>query len=350
MVAREPLRTSTFNLALATGQCATLLQSGLPLATALATIAELTPCRSLREALSDIHARVTAGTYLSQALRAYPSLFSRSYLALVVAGERSGALPNTLARCASWLEADDQVTRRLRAAAAYPLLVLTVALVLTMILFTTFLPGLFTMFADSGTRLPLLTRFMMTATWLTTRWWFWILVVLGLCALYREAQNRVARERWQRRARRAPWLGKLLQMAYLARFSQSLASLLECGLPAHAAWPVAASSSGDLALIEDADRLVAQVRNGATLAEGVRGGGDLYPHGMSGWVELGEETAALPLALRSMGKIYQLEADARTEMLGSLLEPLFVAAMGGFVMLVLVSIMLPLYGNLMLLS
>lgn len=348
-MAHEPLRTSTFNLALATGQCATLLDSGLPLTTALATIADLTPCKNLRQALNEIHMRVSSGTYLSQALRNYPGLFNRSYLALVLAGERSGALPQTLSRCASWLEADDHVTRRLKAAAAYPLLVMSVALLLTLVLFTTFLPGLFTMFANSGTSLPLLTRMMMLLTWLATRWWFWVLVVLAVCGGYRQLQHQPTRERWQRRARDIPWLGKLLQMAYLARFSQSLASLLECGLPIHAAWPVAASSTGDVALVEDADRVVRDIRNGSTLAQSVRHG-TLYPKGMSGWLELGEETATLPLALTSMGRIYQLEADARTEMLGNLLEPLFIAAMGGFVMLVLVSIMLPIYGNLMLVS
>ena len=126
------------------------------------------------------------------------------------------------------------------------------------------------------------------------------------------------------------------------RFANCLAVLLDCGLPLMQSWLLAAAASGDATLQDDAKSVVSSLRDGELLTTDSA----LYPRGFAGMLAMAEESASLPQTLKSLARVYDQEAEYLTETLGVVFEPIFIAILAAMVVVLLLSILLPLYGTL----
>ncbi|MBU6438496.1 MAG: type II secretion system F family protein, partial [Betaproteobacteria bacterium] len=204
-------RLSTLERSLFTRQLASLLTAGLPLERALTALAEEAERDSARTLLTQVRSEVSAGSSFAKALRQYPRDFDELYRAVVSAGEESGQLGTVLAELADYLENRQALRGKMVASLTYPLIVLTVALLIVALLLGYVVPQVVTVYASAKQKLPVLTIVMMALSDFLRGYWWLLLAVAGAAyagflAVYRTGAGRMAFDRaWLR----MPLLGRL---------------------------------------------------------------------------------------------------------------------------------------------
>jgi len=330
--------------AAATRQLATLVDAGVPLAEALAAVAEQCDEPALVRALTVAEARLREGEPLADALGASPRVFPPLFRELVRAGEASGALATVLARLADHGEASAALRARLRAALTYPAVMLAATAAVLAFLLAWVVPQLTQLFAETGTRLPLATRLLIALTSLVGRaWWLALLAAAGVAwALARWGATPAGRARIDAALLRAPLAGPVVVKTAIARFARTLATLLAGGLPLDPALGIAGAATGNRRLADAVAAAREAVRRGEPLAPALRATG-VFPPLVVHLAAVGERAGALGALLERAAIAYEGEVEAALGAAIALVEPLLVLAMGGVVLALVAAVLLPLF-------
>ena len=330
------------DLANATRQLATLLSSGLPLMDALTVLVEQEEAPALKSALSSVRDAVREGASLADALKANPRVFSQLYMNMVSAGEASGTLEITLDRLADFL--DDQVRFRGRfaAALAYPALMTVIGVGVLFFLFAFVMPRVVGMFQDMKQQLPFITLALLwVVKFFSTLWWA-ILIVLGGIAYYvRRYVATPAGKAWlDSRMLRLPVFGSLIRMIAISRFTRTLGTLLQSGVPTLTALDIVRSVVGNTVLADAIQKARENVREGEPIADPLRRS-RLFPPVVVQMVAVGEKSGELEKMLLKISDSFDRTVETRITALMSLLEPVIILVMGLVVGFIVIAILLP---------
>ena len=330
-------------LAAATRQLATLVEAGVPVAEALATVAEQPADARLVQALTVAHARLAEGAPLADAFGASPRIFPPLFRDLVRAGEASGALGTVLARLADHTEAAAALHARLRAALVYPAVVSTASVAILGFLLAWVVPQVSALFADTGMALPLATRVLVGVGHAVRRTWWLALGVgaLGAWVGRRWAGTPAGRGRIDATLLRFPVVGRLVTAAAVSRVARTLAILLAGGVPVERALDSAGAAAGTRCVGVALSGARDAVRRGETLAAAVDAAG-VFPLPFVRLVAVGERSGALATTLDRAAAAYEHDVDAALTALTALIEPALVLAMGAVVLALVVAVLLPL--------
>jgi general secretion pathway protein F len=321
-----------------------LLAGGLPLHRALATLMEGEDSIAMGSALSALRDRIQGGASLHAALEARADLFSPFYRSMVRAGEVSGRLAEVLARLADFLDDEEDMSQRVRAALTYPVLVLAVGAATVLVLLGFVVPRLTSMFEDMNQVLPIPTRILIGLGDFVTSYGLVVLaLVLGALVLARTAGKGwgLAR-RWDALKLKAPLMKDLIVESELARYSRTLAILLENGVPVLSSLEVAAATSRNLGLRENLSSIAENVARGERLGDALRTTG-VFPPLVSGIVAAGEESGRLEGGLGRAAGMMERETERRRRTMLSLLEPALILATGLVVAFIVFAMMLPVF-------
>jgi len=321
---------------------ATLVGAGLPAAEALAAAAEHAGHPALAEALVVAATRVREGAPVADALAARPAVFADVVTALARAGEASGALGTVLARAAAHEERAAAIAARLRAALAYPAVTLVASAAVLVVLVGWVVPQMASLFADTGATLPLATRGLLAVTNAVRAWW-WLLTAAAVAFAVGGARlaARPAGRAWRDRTLLAlPLAGPLVAKAVWARAGATLATLLESGLPLDDALAVAADGAGNRVAVDALRDARAAVREGRALAPALAAAG--VPPLAVQLVAVGERSGALAPAFARAAAVFEADIDAGLAAALALVEPVAVLAMGGAVLLLVLTVLVPL--------
>ncbi|WP_408595003.1 type II secretion system inner membrane protein GspF [Limnohabitans sp.] len=329
-------------LAVWTRQLAGLVGAGLPLERALSALAEEADTPRQRDLVSALRSEVNAGAPFAKALGQHPREFSNIYIAVIGAGEQSGHLGGVLERLAEDLQAQQKLRGKLLAAGLYPAIVSLVALVIVLFLLAYVVPQVAQVFTSSQRTLPVLTRAMLALSEAVQS--YWLVGVLSLCALGVGARlglkQAALRLRFDAAWLKLPLVGRLARGYNAARFASTLAMLATAGVPILKALQAAADTLSNAALRQDAQDALVLVREGAPLATALAQH-PRFPRLLVMFSRLGEQTGTLPAMLQSAANQLSAEVQRRALQLATVLEPLLIVLMGGMVMLIVLSVMLP---------
>lgn len=329
-------------LAIWTRQLAGLVGSGLQLERALTALADEAEDPRQRELVAHLRSEVNAGSSFARALGTAPREFDEVYRAVVAAGEQSGALGGVLERLAQDLEDRQALRGKVIGAMLYPAIVSVIALVIVTFLVTYVVPQVASVFVNTKRALPVLTVVMM-ATSDFVRAWGW-LVALGLAgavtAFVMLRRGEAFRERTDALFLRLPLVGRLVRGYNAARFAGTLAMLAGAGVPILKALQAAAETLANRAMRADAMDALVQVREGAPLASALAGK-KRFPGLLGMFARLGEQTGQLPVMLARAATQLGAEVQRRALAMATILEPLLIVGMGGVVMLIVLSVLLP---------
>jgi general secretion pathway protein F len=334
---------SATGLAVWTRQLAGLVGAGLPLERALSLLADEAEAPRQRELLAHLRSEVNAGSPFARALATAPRDFDDIYRAVVSAGEQSGALGAVLERLADDLEQRQALRSKLIGAMLYPAIVSLIALLVVVVLLSYVVPQIAGVFADGKRALPALTAGMLALS-AFVRQWGWLLALLAAgtgVAWVLARRGEAFRERSDAQLLRLPLFGRLARGYNAARFGSTLALLAGAGVPIIKALQAAAETLGNRAMRADALEALAQVREGAPLAAALAAK-KRFPGLLAMFARLGEQTGQLPAMLARAAAQMSAEVQRRAMALATLLEPLLVVAMGGVVLVIMLSVMLPL--------
>jgi general secretion pathway protein F len=323
-----------------TRELATLLNAGLPLDRALTIVGELTRAGAMRSLVERVLEKVRGGATFADALADYEQVFPNYYTGMVRAGEAGGSLETVLGRLADSLERSQALRDNVRSALQYPILVVIMAVASLAILMTAVIPEFRPLFENAGTALPVSTQIVIGASDFMVSYWWAILVVILVVALFIQRHNAdpAGRLRWDRWVIGLPVIGSLVVKIEVARFSRTLGSLLANGVSALNALAMTAETAENWALVEALGEAQSRMAKGEGLAHPLAETG-LFPHLALQLIQVGEESGRLEDMLLRIADIYDDEVKRTIDRILAMLVPGITIALGILIALIIGSIL-----------
>jgi type II secretory pathway component PulF len=331
------------DLAIAFRSIAGLVAAGVPLERAVAATEGLTRGR-LRECLGCARARLHEGRTLAQALDSGAGALPPLVVGMLRAGEQSGRLDTTLDQLAVHLEREADLIARVRHALAYPALLAAAGLASAVVIGAIVIPKFAALLGDMGQQLPPATHLLLAGSALFTGHWVTLLVSFGalLIGAVSWARRPDGRVQCHRLLLAIPAVGPLRHGLAMVRVCRALGGALEAGMPLLPALETAREAAGDLAMSARLAKARERVARGEPLAEAlanerVLAGGPLQ------LAAVGEGSGQLGLMLLRAGDLAAQQAERGLGTMVTLLEPLLVVLLGGFVTFVAAALLQAVY-------
>ncbi len=327
-----------------TRQLSTLINAGLPLTQSLHTVSEQIANKTLHEVVVAVVSNVESGTSLSVSFAQFPKVFNDIYISLVAAGEASGSLDKALERIANQQEKDAAILSKIRGALIYPVIVLFVIAAVLVFMLTTVLPQVGGLYTDLHKQLPILTRILLAISSFIIHFWF--VVVIGLGAAYFGGRSYVqtppGRALLDRMKLNMPLFGKIFRKVYMARFSRTLGTMLQSGIPMLEALRIVKDAIANVHVEAVLEKSMQGVKGGKALSSTLEGQPEfltLVPQ----MIKIGEQSGAIDGMLDRVATYYEGEVDEEVRNISTTIEPLLMVVLGVTVGGVIAAILLPVY-------
>lgn len=333
------------SLSLVTRQFSTLIGTGVAIEEALAIVGREATRPRTAALMLDLRSRIVEGASLAQALDAHAGSFPEFYRASVAAGEQSGRLGDVLGHLAAFVEARQKNRQATKLALIYPALLALVSVGIIVALLIYVVPDIVRVFQARGGDLPLLTDGLIAVSGFISSWGWAVMLVLLLAwfafkAWVANPRNRLAFDRLL--LLKAP-TRTFVRQANSAQFAGTLATLVNSGVPLDEALDTAAKATPNRHMRAKITGIAERVREGSSFRQAVAGAA-VFPPMLTAMIASGEAGRQLGPVLERAAADQQRELDALVATLVSLVEPGVLLLMGGIVMLIVISILLPIVG------
>jgi type IV pilus assembly protein PilC len=339
--ARVPLKS----LVVFTRQFATMIDAGLPIVQCLDLLGGAEPHKGFRATIQAIKADVESGQTLAETMRKHPTAFDGLYCALVSAGEEAGILDTVMNRLAIEIEKSQKLSRKIRSAFSYPIIVLVIATLVVILLLYKVIPTFTAMFAEmGGGALPAPTQFVVDLSEFVQS--YFVYIVLGLIGasmlftfLMRTPATRAIFDRY---ILKAPLFGPLVRKASVARFTRTLGTMVSSGVPIVDSLEIVSKTSGNMTIEKAILHVRAKISEGQNMVDPLTETG-IFPHMVVQMIGVGESTGALDTMLNKIADFYEDEVDVAVDNLTSMIEPLMMVFLGIVVGGMLIAMYLPIF-------
>ncbi len=297
----------------------------------------------MKKALQEISQDIKGGLTLYQALSKHPHIFPHLYINLVKSGEASGKLDTVLLQMADGLEKDREFRARIRGALIYPVVVLTMMVIVMIIMMTFVIPKLVSLYTQSTIELPLPTKILIgTSTLFTNFWWLGIILTVGVF---------VAVNRWNKTPEgnlffgklilRLPVIGKIVTNVTLTNFNRTFGLLTSAGIPLLDSIGIVTDITDNPVFKIELKQAYTGVERGLTFSSLLKA--DVFPKIVSQMVKVGEETGKVDEVFLKLAEYFESEADHMIKNLTVAIEPIVLVILGVGVAFLVISIILPIY-------
>jgi general secretion pathway protein F len=333
------------DVSIMTRQLSTLLSAGLPLVPSLTTLVSQTTHPQLKKTLARIKEEVNEGNSLTAGMSLFPQVFSPFYINMVKAGEASGMINLVLERLADFNESQQALRSKIRAALAYPMIMFFIGALVIFFLVTFVVPNITQIFEEMHQTLPLVTLLLIAVSSFLKSFWWLLAGLVGiafLTAQYTLLRTERGKYLWDKIKFKTPVIGMLNQKIAVARFSRTLGTLLQSGVPLLTSLEIVANVVNNR-LMADAIRQAAKdVEEGQSLSLPLKKN-KLFPPLASEMIAVGEQSGTVEIMLQRIADAFETETSARIMTMTSLLEPLMILVMGFLVGFIVISVLLPIF-------
>jgi type IV pilus assembly protein PilC len=324
-------------------QLSTMLNAGIPLVQSLDVIISGIENSEFVKIVQQIRNDVSGGTTLAAAVRKFPEQFDEMFCNLINVGEESGTLDTLLVRIADYRERVELIKGKVKKAMIYPAIVLTVAFFISLFLIIFVVPKFETLYRGFGKELPLMTQMLINTSKFIGEWWYLILGIIAgtVFFLIRHYKNSPDfRRSISRIILSTPVFGMLLRKSIISRFSRTLATMFNAGVPlVEAMEPVASAAGNDI--YRDIILLMRDnVAAGQQMHETLRRN-DLFPTMVTQMIAIGEQSGTLDTMLSKVADFYEEQVNDAVDTLSTLLEPMIIIILGVVVGGIVVALYLP---------
>jgi type IV pilus assembly protein PilC len=327
-------------------QLSTLINAGLPLVQSLRMVQKQSTNKQFQSVQNEVITDIEGGKSFSVALEKHPKVFSTIFVSLVGAGEASGTLDKSLERLANQQEKDAEIASKVKGALIYPAVVILVMVAVVTFMLVTVLPQVKILYDGlSGAQLPLITRVLLFASGIVTKFW-WIFVILAILAA-------VFGTRWGRTAggkrfvdkvkMRSPGFGPLFMKVYMARFCRTGSTLVASGVPLLQMLDIVSKSINNVYVEDSIQAAMVKVKGGKSLADSIEGDPnflELVPN----MLRIGEQSGSVEQMLSRTADYYEQEVDNQIKAINTIIEPLLMIILGVIALIIVGAVLLPIYG------
>jgi general secretion pathway protein F len=277
-------------------------------------------------------------------LAQHPKIFSEIYVNMVKAGEESGSLDLVLHRLAELTEHQQALRGRLKAALAYPVFMIFIGVLVLFFLITFIVPNITKIFDDMHQVLPLPTLILIGVSSFFKSFWWLVAggVAFGFFLMRRFIRTPGGRRLWDRIKLGAPLIGSLNTKSAMARFSRTLGSLLQNGVPLLSALGIVRNIVNNTRIAEAIDDAIDDIQSGRGLAASLSKSRWFPPIAIQ-MISAGEQSGEVEGMLNKIADIFEGEVESQALAMTSMLEPVMILAMGVTVGFVVISILLPIF-------
>jgi general secretion pathway protein F len=317
-----------------TRQLSTLLGAGLPLVPSLTSLVSQTTHPQLKKTLAQIKEDVNEGNSLTASMSHFPRIFPPFYINMVRAGEASGTVNR-----------QQELKTRVRSALAYPIFMFLIGSLVLFFLVTFVVPNITKIFQEMHQTLPGITILLIAVSSFLKSFW-WILAVAMVFTIgglrYAVAKTSEGQQLWDKIKLKAPLFGPITQKMAVARFSRTLGTLLQSGVPLLTAMDIVRNVVDNRLIADDLQTASREVEEGQNLSSSLARNG-LFPPIVIDMISVGEQSGNLEPMLYRVADSYEKEVEASIMMMTSLLEPAMILFMGLVVGFIVVSVLLPIF-------
>ncbi len=337
-------KISIDELSMMTRQLATLIKAKIPLVEALAAVSDQVENETLKEATADIKNLVNEGATFYKSLSKYPKLFDHIYVTMCEAGEATGNLDVILVRLAEFKEAQNELNSKVKSAILYPAIMFIFTLAMLAVIFIFVIPKLTSIFESAEMELPWYTLVVINFSGILVNYWHVILVLMF--GAYFSFQTWKVSENGSKTydaiLLKIPVVGKLVRLVAVSRFTRTLATLLQGGVPMLSAMDIVSNVVGNHVLAV----AIIQARDNISEGESIAGPlkkSEQFPPIVTHMINIGEKTGELENMLTQVSDSYDFQVKTQIQGLTALLEPVMIIMMGLVIGVIVFSIMLPMF-------
>ncbi len=340
-------RVPTKQITQITRQLSTLQDAGLPILRSLQILEEQQKPGLLRNVMRTVSEDIEGGSTLSEACAKHPKAFNRLYCNMVAAGEAGGVLDVILQRLAEFMESAEKLKKKIIGAMIYPTVVVTFAGGIVVGIMIVVIPKFKEIFLDFDVSLPGTTMVLLgTSDWLlhgtppgVAIIVFGPFIIMGLMKLIRS--SKAGGYALDFTLMKIPVLGDLIQKSAVARFTRTLGTLINAGVPILEAINITRDTSGNEVYVRALSKVHDSIREGESFAAPLRVS-KVVDGLVVNMIDVGEETGDLDKMLLKIADNYEEEMDTAVASLVSLIEPIMVIVLGSVVGFIVIALFMPL--------
>ncbi len=326
-------------------QFSVMVNAGLPILQGLTIVAEQAENPDFRVVMTKVRDDISNGVPLSEAMAKHPKAFNTLYVNMIKAGEQGGILDVILERLSEYMEKAEGVARKVKSAMMYPIVVMSVAVLVVIFLMVKVVPTFRDVFTSFGAKLPWPTQLIIdTSAFLSSYKAFILLATLvGLgfgISLYRKTKT--GAYNWDKMILMIPVFGVLARKASVAKFARTLGTLIKSGVPIMDALETVGKTSGNLVVERAVMNARDSVREGKTLTQPLKDS-KVFPPMVTQMINVGEETGALDQMLSKIADFYESEVDVAVDGLTSIIEPILIVFLGVTIGFIVVAMFMPMF-------
>ncbi len=300
--------------------------------------------RPLKRRLREIRGDVETGSTLAESMKKHPEVFDNLYSNMIDAGEVGGILDTILSRLALFMEKSMALKKKIKGAMTYPIICLCISFIVMAVMLIFVVPVFQKMFADFGSALPGPTQMVIDMSEFAKRNIIYILG--GLFALIYAIKKIYKTEKGQIKLDamllKMPIVGVLLRKVAVAKFSRTLGTMLQSGVPILESLNVVARTAGNKIIERAVFRVADAIQEGRSIVEPLEETG-VFPSMVVQMINVGESTGALDTMLSKIADFYDEEVDQAVENLTAAIEPLMMVFLGGMIGGLVVAMYLPIF-------
>ena len=334
------------DIAVFSRQLATMMKAGVPLVQSFDIVGQGHSNPSMAELVLQIKASVESGNTLANAMSEHPLYFDALFVNLVDAGEQSGALEELLDKVATYKEKTEALKSKIKKALTYPISVLVVAMVVTVILLVFVVPTFSSLFEGFGAELPEFTQMVVNMSeFMIADGWMVGLAITGVFVGISNLKKRSRKfnENLDKMYLKLPVISGLTHSSAIARFSRTLATMFAAGVPLVDAMDSVAGASGNIVYKKAILTLRDEVAQGSTLQSGLSQRPELFPNMLIQMVGIGEESGALDEMLSKVADYFEAAVDDAVDNMTALMEPIIMSFLAVVIGGLVIAMYLPVF-------
>lgn len=327
-----------------TRQLSTMIDAGLPLVQSLEILTKQQENSTFKKILQVVRTDVETGSTIAEAMKKHPAIFDNLYCNMIDAGEVGGILDTILSRLAAYMEKNMALVKKVKGAMTYPVICLCISFVVIAVMLVFVVPVFQKMFADFGSALPAPTQMVVDMSDFAKGNFHIILGAMFAVSWIVKKINKTERGKMKidQLLLIFPIIGPLLRRVAVAKFTRTLGTMMQSGVPILEALNVVGRTAGNKVIETAVFRVTDAIKEGRPLAEPLEETG-VFPSMVVQMINVGESTGALDVMLEKIADFYDEEVDQAVENLTAAIEPLMMVFLGGLIGGLVVAMYLPIF-------
>ena len=323
-------------------QLATMVEAGIPLLQGLDSLQEQMTSPYFKGVINSIKDDIEVGSSLSAAFAKHPRVFDSLFVSMVKVGEAGGMLSAILDRVAGYMEKSLKLQRKIKSALIYPQVVVGMAIIITIFLLYKVVPTFSGIFESLGAELPTPTKVLIAVSDAVRYGFLWVIggIIVFIVTFSYYGRTEVGRLQIDRLKLKLPVFGDLIRKVSISRFSRTLSTLTQSGVPILASLDIVAKTCGNKVLEIAVNNVKNNVREGENIAPPLIKSG-VFPPMVTRMISVGEKTGEMEKMLSKIAEFYEDQVDTAVAGLTSLIEPVIIGFLGIVIGGIVVSLFLP---------